>query len=99
MTRATTSTSSIPESQSSGKKEERDQPDEKEVQRRLGSLADTAGPEESSLGDRVGPTVASSAYLTRVPAGSLDDKGGLALHSRKDVEDKVSHICLQPASC
>ena len=65
----------------------------KEEGRPLGSLVDAVSAEQY-LADRVGPTVASSAYLTRITAASLGDVAGDALKARSDMEDEVSLIYL-----
>lgn len=72
---------------------------EQEAQRRLESLADAGSAEEGSSADRVGPTVASSAYLTRVTVGPLGAKGHGALRLRQEMEDEVSLCCLGFISC
>ena len=97
-TRATFSTSSIQEKQASDKTEGMDRI-VKEEGRPLGSSVDAVSAEEYSSADRVGPTVASSAYLTRVTAGPLGDKGGAALRPRNEMEDEVSFFCLGFVSC
>jgi hypothetical protein len=94
MTRATPSTSSIPESHSSDKREVKDQANEKESGTGPKSLKGVAGGDESTLVLGEGPTVASSAYLTRPTAGREDDRGGNAPKPLQDVEDEVSLICL-----
>jgi hypothetical protein len=94
MTRATPSTSSIPESHSSDKREGKDQANEKESGTGSDSLKSVAGGDESTLVLGEGPSVASSAYLTRVTAASLGDTGGNALKPCQDVDDEVSLICL-----
>jgi hypothetical protein len=94
MTRATPSTSSIPESQSSDKREGKHQANEKESRTGPKSSKGLAGGDESTLVLGEGPTVASSAYSTRVTATSLGDTGGNALKPRQDMEDEVSLICL-----
>ena len=91
MARATPSTSSIPENKSSEKAEEKDQVVKEEVEKGLESLKGAG--EESVLVDRDGPTVASSAYLTRVTAGSLGDPRGSGLKPGEDVGHEVSLIC------
>ena len=92
MARATPSTSSIPENQSSDKAEEKVQVVKEEVEKGLESLKGATGGEASALVDRDGPTVASSAYLTRAAAGSLGNMGGNDLKSRQDVENEVSLV-------
>jgi len=94
MARTTPSTSSIPENQSSDKADEKDQVVKEEVEKGLESLKGAVGGEESALVDRDGPTVASSAYLTRVTAGLLGDPGGSAPEPAQDVGHEVSLICL-----
>jgi hypothetical protein len=98
MARATPSTSSIPESQSSDKREGKDQANEKESGTGPKSLKGVAGGDESTLVLCEGPTVAPSAYLTRPTAGALGDRGGSTQDLRQDVEYKVSPICLQSGS-
>jgi len=71
----------------------------KEEGRPLGSLVDAVGAEERSSTDRIGPTVASSAYLTRVTAGPLGDKGGAGVRPRQEMEDEVSPLCSGFVSC
>lgn len=94
MTRATPSTSSIPESQSSDKPEGKHQANEKESGTGPKSWEGGTGGDESTLVLGEGPTVASSAYLRRPTAGMEDDKGSNAPKPLQEVEDEVSLICL-----
>jgi hypothetical protein len=60
-------------------------------------LKGVVGREESALVSGEGPRVASSAYLTRIRGGSLDDTDGGALKPYQDVENNVSpSTCSQP---
>jgi len=99
MARATPSTSIVPGSQSSDKKEVRDQADQEEDRRGLTSLVDALGAAEYRSGDHVGPTVASSAYLTRVTFGPLGGQGDDALRPRQEMEGEVRLFCLGFVSC
>ena len=99
MARATPSNSSVPEYQSSDKAEAKDDVVKEEVEKGLESLKGATGGEASALVDRDGPTVASSAYLTRVAAGSLGNTGGNDLKSRQDVGNEVSLVHSYFASC
>jgi hypothetical protein len=99
MSRATPSTSSIPESQSSDKRVEKDQANTEQVGMGSESLKDIVGRKESALVPGDGPTVASSTYLTRITASPLGDMGRIVLKPHQDAEDNVSSIYLQSASC
>jgi hypothetical protein len=57
-------------------------------------LKGIAGGDESTLVLGEGPTVASSAYLTRPTPSKPDDRGGNAATPRQDVENEVSLIYL-----
>jgi len=92
MARATPSTPSIPESQSSDKREGEERAKEKESEKGSESLKGVAGGDEYTLVLGEGPTVASSAYLTRVTAASLGDRGGSSPTPRQDYEVEVSLV-------
>jgi hypothetical protein len=98
MARTTPSTSSIPESQSSDKRGGKDQANAKESGTGSESLKDGTGGDESTLVLGEGPTVASSAYLTRPTAVAPDDRASNNQDLRQDVEYEVSPICLQSGS-